>query len=779
MKKRILAFVLCIILIASMNVFALPVSAEVPEPQYPGTYNADTYYYDRIPERAQWCYNWLKDFYDNMPKEEADHKVDISFMLPENPDDNDVYELAVDFLVADAALKADDPSYRYKGGRVSGWAHSFPQEERQYCELSIVRSDLHSKEAIAVIEARTRQIVEIVGDGDRYTKLRKLTAYIIDNVFYDPYLIEINDSGYDGLGGRGIEYNGSVYGALVKNIAVCGGFADTVKHLCNELDIPCIIMGNAAHAWNLVQMDDGGWYRIDITGACRLGWDGDLLQTVDEYAEQEFLNNNTFIAGFGMYDDPYMLNIDNVFRVTDFPPHAEAQYKYTGDNTDFSYEEVPLDYDFGDPQFIYNVNPDGTTCTIVDYAGEQTGDLIIPDKIDGYTVNAIGNYAFYYCTGFNGKLVIPKTVKTIGRAAFAGCYNLTSVEMSDCAIESIGDGGYFVGVGGEEHFGGGAFIGCKGLKEIVLPDSLFTIYKYAFYDCDSLASVSFGGHVVSIEENAFGECAGIPTLKAPSGSCVEEYASDNGLEFEVQGDLCSGESTDGKWYCEDNSIAHYQICEHGEKTNIKDHSVGVNCGDICDICGAYYCINYNYSSIAPTVIGQRPADCQTPKYTGDIVCRCGNTITVGEYVGDPASDAHDLLTEDWLADSEFHFHICSLGCRVDEAAHYGGTATFWIPARCVVCGQLYGECAPEEVTTDVPETDTPETDTSETDASETDASKTEAPNTEIVTTVDSVVEGFSDTDIDGLGCGGVIGGAYAVIVAVAASGIVLLKKRDD
>ena len=202
-----------------------------------------------------------------------------------------------------------------------------------------MRSDLHSKEAIAIIEARTKQIVESVGEGDRYTKLRKLTAYCIDNFFYDPYLFNINDAGYDGLGGRGIEYNGSIYGALVKNIAVCGGFADTFKYLCNELDIPCIIMGNAGHAWNLVQMDDGGWYRVDITNACRHGWDGELPQTIDEYFEDTFLRNDTL----GWYGDPYMLNFDNVFRVTDFPPHADGQYEYTGDNTDFSYSEVPLD----------------------------------------------------------------------------------------------------------------------------------------------------------------------------------------------------------------------------------------------------------------------------------------------------------------------------------------------------------------------------------------------------------------------------------------------------
>jgi transglutaminase/protease-like cytokinesis protein 3 len=60
---------------------------------------------------------------------------------------------------------------------------------------------------------------------------------------------------------------------LLENIAICDGFADTVKVLCNELNIPCIIMANAGHAWNLVQMEDGKWYRLDMTNAAGYGPD--------------------------------------------------------------------------------------------------------------------------------------------------------------------------------------------------------------------------------------------------------------------------------------------------------------------------------------------------------------------------------------------------------------------------------------------------------------------------------------------------------------------------
>ena len=48
---------------------------------------------------------------------------------------------------------------------------------------------------------------------------------------------------------------------------VCEGYSKAFKALCNRFDIPCVLVGcnDIAHLWNLVQMEDGAWYGVDVT----------------------------------------------------------------------------------------------------------------------------------------------------------------------------------------------------------------------------------------------------------------------------------------------------------------------------------------------------------------------------------------------------------------------------------------------------------------------------------------------------------------------------------
>lgn len=796
MKKKIFALIVCACLLIGTVVSAIPVSADGGDEasaQYSVVtateYNAATYYYDRINPRAQICYNYLKEYYDNMPDEVAQYEIDVTHLLPEG---YEISDLCTDLQIAHNALVADDPLYRC-GGEFNGTGQYYDDDGTIHNYIYFRRYDYHSTEAMAVVDARVKQIVDTVGEGDRYTKLRKLATYCINEFFYDPYTSVINYEDFPLLNGRGLLYNSYVYGAFVKNIAVCGGFAEAFKVICNELDIPCIIVGNASHAWNLVQMDDGGWYRVDITNSCRMGWDGKLPQTLEEYFDQIFLNNNTLQAAFGLYDDPYMLGINNVRHVTDFPPHTEGQYKYMGDTTDFSYTEAPLDYDFGDPQFIYSVNKDGLTCTIIDYAGRQSGDLIIPEEIDGYIVTAIDGFAFYYCTGFDGKLVIPKSVKWIGKAAFAGCYNLTAVEMMGGVLEAIGEGEHLEN--GERFVFGGTFVGCKGIKEVVLPDSLVTLYKNSFYDCEGLESVSFGAHIESIEEDVFYGCSSSLVLKAPSGSCAESYAAENGLLFEENDRICSFESVDGEWYFEDDTDVHYQLCKDNARINVEAHTGGDSCGDKCDICLAEYCDQIGtYSHVAPYFLGEMPATCIMPEYTGSLTCRCGVTINEGEYIGESDPDNHPDITEEWGGDGAMHFKQCTYCWNLLYAEqHYGGEVSSDSTAICVVCGICYvvesaeeTEDASSDETEIIDETividKTTEIDEKATEDEDTTA-KQEIATAEPKDPVDTAIEehtsdeGVSDSNASG--CNGSLSvGCLAIMVEMAFVTLIFKKNKE-
>lgn len=62
-------------------------------------------------------------------------------------------------------------------------------------------------------------------------------------------------------------------GALLDGRSVCDGYAKSFKMVCDALGIPCVIVGGTAtqpnsveaHAWNLVQMENGLWYAVDVT----------------------------------------------------------------------------------------------------------------------------------------------------------------------------------------------------------------------------------------------------------------------------------------------------------------------------------------------------------------------------------------------------------------------------------------------------------------------------------------------------------------------------------
>ena len=76
-------------------------------------------------------------------------------------------------------------------------------------------------------------------------------------------------------------------------------------------------------------------------------------------------------------------------------------------------------------------------------------------------------------TGHAAEVVIPDNVTTIGKYAFGGCTSLTSITIPG-SVTAIGEF---------------AFAGCTSLTSITLPDNLTTIGRYAFADCTSLTSI--------------------------------------------------------------------------------------------------------------------------------------------------------------------------------------------------------------------------------------------------------------------------------------------------
>ena len=78
----------------------------------------------------------------------------------------------------------------------------------------------------------------------------------------------------------------------------------------------------------------------------------------------------------------------------------------------------------------YKVNYDNTTCTVTGIGTCTSNDIIVPEFIDAYEVTGIGKEAFLNCK-LLVSIVIPETVKEIGDKAFSGCTALVDIEMPD------------------------------------------------------------------------------------------------------------------------------------------------------------------------------------------------------------------------------------------------------------------------------------------------------------------------------------------------------------
>ncbi len=70
--------------------------------------------------------------------------------------------------------------------------------------------------------------------------------------------------------------------------------------------------------------------------------------------------------------------------------------------------------------------------TITDCKHTATGELVIPDTIEGNPVTSIGNFAFHY-NYYLTSIIIPDSVTTIGYQAFRQCDSLASITFLGAA----------------------------------------------------------------------------------------------------------------------------------------------------------------------------------------------------------------------------------------------------------------------------------------------------------------------------------------------------------
>ena len=151
---------------------------------------------------------------------------------------------------------------------------------------------------------------------------------------------------------------------------------------------------------------------------------------------------------------------------------------------------------------------DETTGTITGYVESDTV-VVIPSKINGFTVETIGHGAFERSAVTS--VTIPDSVTFISDIAFANCSNLTNISIPN-SVTSIGSS---------------AFDGCTKLESITLPSSLRSISRALFFGCSQLTTIQIPDSVSSIQAYAFYTCENLETIRIPvSVTFIESYAFD-------------------------------------------------------------------------------------------------------------------------------------------------------------------------------------------------------------------------------------------------------------
>lgn len=105
-----------------------------------------------------------------------------------------------------------------------------------------------------------------------------------------------------------------------------------------------------------------------------------------------------------------------------------------------------------------------------------SAEVIVPETVDGLTVERLGAYCFADCTRIE-TVILPDTLETIEDNAFSGCTALRGIFIPE----------------GVTDIGADAFYGCDALEAISLPASVEYIESGAFDGCGKLKYVLYDG----------------------------------------------------------------------------------------------------------------------------------------------------------------------------------------------------------------------------------------------------------------------------------------------
>lgn len=210
------------------------------------------------------------------------------------------------------------------------------------------------------------------------------------------------------------------------------------------------------------------------------------------------------------------------------------------------------------------------------------GELVIPEKLDGYTVTSIGNGSVTIVNGStssyrnNGnssvtKVVIPSGVKKINKGTF---YKFTALKeisgmenVTEIGNEAFCDNSALTKItlpNSVQKIGTWAFYGCyRAIGDLIIPESVEELSNGAFRGCTGLNGnlVINSSKLVSIPNYTFSGCKNLK-IKLPSTiKSVGSYAFDGQKDIWVD-DVEGNISFASNFGADNPPFVHYKGCKH-------------------------------------------------------------------------------------------------------------------------------------------------------------------------------------------------------------------------
>ena len=232
----------------------------------------------------------------------------------------------------------------------------------------------------------------------------------------------------------------------------------------------------------------------------------------------------------------------------------------------------------------YSLSQDRTYYSVKDIGACTDSEIVIPSTYEGLPVKAVERGAFANNERIRS-VVLADSITTIYEEAFSNCPNLASItipdsltyvhpyvfttcnNLADVHIESLE--AWCNILFANEHsnplrYADNLYVDDELLTELVVPESISDIQKYAFFGYSKLTSIVFHGGVTEVKADAFKYCSKLTDVYTPDLSSWFAISFENSYSSPLQ--------YADNWYV-NNSILTELVIPEGV-TNVSPYLLG-------------------------------------------------------------------------------------------------------------------------------------------------------------------------------------------------------------